>query len=859
MLVTGLSAFAQGIPDHKNEAPGALGFVQNVGQVINTDNNQITGINYHSLHATPKSYYSNSNINFVYASFAKDTLLTDTLARLDFTWIADGYGNTSTPTVFETSDEKVNYYLAHCNEGCDQLSVSKGLLYENIYDNIDLRMYSNNAGYKIYFVVKPGGNPQYIRMFFEGQTSLDVTLDFLTVTIGGNNFSLPGGIAYEYDAAGTSLLPWTPQFNLNTNGIVEVTGGAYNTNKTLVYELSGTAKASTDMKNIDWSVYFGGEGLDEFYDVEVNSIGAPQAAGYSYSANVPTVKGVTPYQASNKNAGTSDILLVKFNSNLSLSWSTFYGGTSSDGNKGIEEKYGISLDNNDNAFIAAPTMSNDIPLKDINSPQAYKDQNNGGSLTQIDLVIARFNTNGQLTWATFFGGNNDLSYEHFNGDIIVDKTTNEIYVAGFDSKILTKNLGSPSYYVSSTALTAFGAYITKFNANLQQVWCSYFGDVEQFNKINSLELDASGRLLLTGTTGTTGNIPVGVPSGSTGYYTQSYGNGGGGLTDAFIARFKTNLSVDWCTYIGGADEDRGNTIITTKNDKIIILGTTALPTGTASFPNYSTSVTNVFNQSTFGGQTAQTYADATVCTFDFDGQKENFTFLGGNYGEENSFAACANIGSNIFLAGKTHSTTFAPPSTANQSPNNYYVGTTNNIYSTPNDNRNGDVFIMGLNKNFVSQWSTFYGSSSGFDIFWANASFEKNVYFVGSTSGSDFPTTTSGSANAYSGSAPSSLDAIITRSNMNSTSLGLKNNLTISKNISIFPNPATNKLAILTESNIKDIYIYDLLGKLVKQMNMVNSKTKEAEIAIDDLNAGIYIIQVVDIFDAKYSSKFIKE
>jgi len=98
------------------------------------------------------------------------------------------------------------------------------------------------------------------------------------------------------------------------------------------------------------------------------------------------------------------------------------------------------------------------------------------------------------------------------------------------------------------------------------------------------------------------------------------------------------------------------------------------------------------------------------------------------------------------------------------------------------------------------------------------------------------------------------------------TSFYLTNNHTnnideiTSKNkISIFPNPATTKLTITSETAIKEIYIYDLLGKLVKQMNMENNKTKDTKIAIDELTAGIYIIQVVDVFDAKLSTKFIKE
>ena len=62
MLATSVAIYAQGIPDPTNEAAGSIGFIQNVGQVINTENNQITDIKYHTIHAIPKSYYQNNKI-----------------------------------------------------------------------------------------------------------------------------------------------------------------------------------------------------------------------------------------------------------------------------------------------------------------------------------------------------------------------------------------------------------------------------------------------------------------------------------------------------------------------------------------------------------------------------------------------------------------------------------------------------------------------------------------------------------------------------------------------------------------------------------------------------------------------------
>ncbi len=85
------------------------------------------------------------------------------------------------------------------------------------------------------------------------------------------------------------------------------------------------------------------------------------------------------------------------------------------------------------------------------------------------------------------------------------------------------------------------------------------------------------------------------------------------------------------------------------------------------------------------------------------------------------------------------------------------------------------------------------------------------------------------------------------------------NEVTAKNKVYIYPNPASTNLTIASEKAIKEIYIYNLLGKLVIQMNIEHTKTQEAEITIDELNTGIYFIEVIDVFDSKWSYKFIKE
>ncbi|MDI9257899.1 T9SS type A sorting domain-containing protein [Flavobacterium sedimenticola] len=72
--------------------------------------------------------------------------------------------------------------------------------------------------------------------------------------------------------------------------------------------------------------------------------------------------------------------------------------------------------------------------------------------------------------------------------------------------------------------------------------------------------------------------------------------------------------------------------------------------------------------------------------------------------------------------------------------------------------------------------------------------------------------------------------------------------------ISIYPNPAQNLININTNNIIKEIAIYDLLGKRVSATPIT-----ENTIDVSQLSKGIYIVEVTGDNDAVFSTKFIKE
>ncbi len=79
------------------------------------------------------------------------------------------------------------------------------------------------------------------------------------------------------------------------------------------------------------------------------------------------------------------------------------------------------------------------------------------------------------------------------------------------------------------------------------------------------------------------------------------------------------------------------------------------------------------------------------------------------------------------------------------------------------------------------------------------------------------------------------------------------------ESLSIYPNPATSQINITSNSSIKTVIIYNLTGKLIKELTYENNNLKDVSLAIDELAQGMYMVQIIDELDAKLTSKFIKE
>lgn len=86
------------------------------------------------------------------------------------------------------------------------------------------------------------------------------------------------------------------------------------------------------------------------------------------------------------------------------------------------------------------------------------------------------------------------------------------------------------------------------------------------------------------------------------------------------------------------------------------------------------------------------------------------------------------------------------------------------------------------------------------------------------------------------------------RANTKSTIVGLKESSLENNNFKVFPNPATDYFTV-NLSNLKNengnISIYNVMGQLVKTINLGNETTIEKNISISELNSGVYLLKTV--------------
>ena len=365
---------------------------------------------------------------------------------------------------------------------------------------------------------------------------------------------------------------------------------------------------------------------------------------------------------------------------------TYLGGPYEDRGKSI------AVDADGNVFVAGETLSCEFPT----TPGAYCPSRKGNT----DVFVSKFNSGlTSLLASTFLGGsvNHERTYS-----MAIDAGGN-IYVTG-----ATYSMNFPitrgSYDAGSNK--GWDVFVSKLNNGLTKLLASTFlgGNSDEYGY--SIDIDADGNVYVAGET-----LSPLFPT-TPGAYDTSYN---GGYYDAFVSKFDSGLTkLLASTFLGGGSGDYGRAIVIDGAGNAIVTGNT----GSTNFPATPGAYNTTYNGGNDDVFVSKLNSGLTSLLAS--------TFLGGS-SNDNGNAIAADAAGNIYVTGETVSPNFP---------------TTNGAYSVAYNLGTKDVFVSKFNSKLTTlPASTFlggqahdYGKAIAIDA-------GGDVYVAGSTSSPGFPTT----------------------------------------------------------------------------------------------------------------------
>ena len=352
-----------------------------------------------------------------------------------------------------------------------------------------------------------------------------------------------------------------------------------------------------------------------------------------------------------------------------------------------------------------------------------------------------------LLASTFLGGS---GYD-YGLSIALDSAGN-VYVAGY-----TSSSNFPTTTGSyDTTYNGGGAdvFVSKLSGDLTSLLASIFIGGEDYERGNSIALDNSGNVYVTGYT-YSWNFPT-----TSGAYDRQCGNDGYcefRYTDAFISKLRSDLkSLSASTFLGGSSNDSAYSIALDSSGNVYVTGETS----SLNFPTTESAYDRLCG---YDGNCEVSYTDVFVSKLNSDlTSLLASTYLGGEEYDRGHSIALDNSG-NVYVTGYTLSADFP---------------TTQGAYQLTSSGGVSDVFVSKLNSTLSQLSASTFLGGNGDD--YGNAitiDSSGNVYVTGYTKSSDFPTTPV----AYDTSHNGGLDVFVSRLDANLSASSSTYILTVTK------------------------------------------------------------------------------
>lgn len=543
ITLVGTTAFAH---DHDNNAPSksnSVKFIENKGQ-WNTEAKYKLDIDNGSVFLTNKgfvyTFVSSEDLKKVDEAYhseqtgvdVNNMILRNHAYKVNFV----GVNTNISYTPSEKTITKYSYFIGNDpNKWVSGASAYGAVTQENIYDGVDLKMYSTNNGLKYDIIVAPNANADVIKFQFDGvspnvtengdlqiQTTVNEVIEKAPYTyqlINGeqvevkSHYKLDGNIlSFEFPNGYDESLPLIIDPNLIFLNFSGATTGTYYAHST-------------------------------GYDNDGNTI----TVALAYSNAWPTTVGAfnTTYGGSNTAA------MHKYNEDGSaLIFGSYVGGSTGTGNMVPNT---VRADEQGNIYFAGSALNASLPVV----AGGYQAALGGAS----DIYIGCLSPDGTtLIASTYLGGSgpegslmNSTATYTGNSSQNNPITPTDIVFDGNGNLWIVSNTGSSNFPVTANAYQAalsgsHDAFLAQLNPDLTTLMYSTFYGGTAWDGGTSIEYDASRNYV--GFTGFTNSSNLATTSGA------YNGAAPGGTSDGFVTLFDVaNTNLVASSYIGTNNTD----------------------------------------------------------------------------------------------------------------------------------------------------------------------------------------------------------------------------------------------------------------------------------------------------------------
>ncbi|MEK7638759.1 MAG: SBBP repeat-containing protein [Patescibacteria group bacterium] len=367
--------------------------------------------------------------------------------------------------------------------------------------------------------------------------------------LGGPNYDRayalelgPHGDVYVAGRAGEQFPTTAGVTQKNFINNSDSTLGAYGLQNGFVAKFSSTG-------TLKWSTYIGEARQTVVRDIDIDKNDVVHLAiGQSSTA----VSFITADAAQKKHPGGQNTIYAKLSSDgTKILYATYISGSGQNSGKPT-----IRVAPTGDVYFASVSDADDFPV----TAGAYQTKRAGNA----DTVVAKFNANGKLLYATYLGG---TGVEDLETHSMAVDALGYAYVTGYTtSSNFPTTKGALQRTFQSANNGTGDAYVAKLSPDGRTLVAStYVGGTKRDEGEGTTFLETTGEIVISGNTGSP-NFPVTKDALDTSI---------GGASDAFIVKLNRDLTkVTYGSFVGGGGTDSARASFASENGIIALGGIT---------------------------------------------------------------------------------------------------------------------------------------------------------------------------------------------------------------------------------------------------------------------------------------------